>query len=119
MIRIILGLCLFVSAGTSQANGAISVKEALEIKQQLSSGGFTQRAQWNALTIYLQGTIEGAMTYHKNVLESGGTPIFCPPKKKGYSIQEFVKIMEQAPKAQAQDAAIDVILRAYWETYPC
>ena len=42
----------------------ITVGSVKDIQVQLKTGSFINRAEWNALTYYLQGVIEGVVSYH-------------------------------------------------------
>ncbi len=116
-VSVIFAITL-MSGGLALA-GPISVAEAVKINQAVSSGSFEARAQWGALTYYLQGVVEGAGAYQETLIAKGVTPLFCPPKNKSYSIQEIVEQLEAGLPRKKQEKAVSVILAAYAAQYPC
>lgn len=97
----------------------VSVDEVKNIQNHAQSGAFTGRAEWNALTYYLQGLIEGAAGYQEALSKAGKPPLFCPPKGKGYSAEELVQILDRSSPAEKNRPASLVILEAYTRKYPC
>lgn len=75
--------CLFVLSILPAHAKQITVNEVTNIQQAAQSGEFTGRAQWNALTYYLQGVIEGAAGYQKNLKKPDNLDSFAHQKIRG------------------------------------
>lgn len=97
----------------------ITVNEVESIQSATLSGAFGARAEWNALTYYFQGIIEGAAGYQEGLGRAGKSLLFCPPAGKGYSIEELMKILSQSSRADRKRPASLVVLEAYARKYPC
>jgi len=111
--------CMFVLSVLPAHAKQITVNEVTNIQEAAQSGEFTGRTQWNALTYYLQGVLEGSAGYQKALKKAGKPQLFCPPADKGYSIEELIKILSQSSKADKNRPASLVILEAYARKYPC
>ena len=97
----------------------ITVSQMLTLKKQAASSAFTARAEWNALTFYLQGVVEGIVSYQKTLIEMGQSPLFCPPKNKSYSLEELFHSLEQSTPADQNRTAATVLMEGYVKHYPC
>jgi len=117
-LKFVVGCLMFLSVLPTHAK-QISVNEVKAIQENAQSGAFVGRAEWNALTYYLQGVIEGAVGYQESLGKVGKRLLFCPPKGKGHSIEELLKILNQSSRADKNRPASLVILEAYTLKYPC
>ncbi len=99
--------------------GQLTVAQTLAIKDRAAAGAFEGRAEWNALSFYLQGVIEGAASYQQTLAEQGKSPLFCPPRNKSYSIEEIIVFMNKSTETNKKRAATLVIMEAYARQYPC
>lgn len=97
----------------------LSVAEVLAIRDNAQSGAFSARAEWQALSFYLQGVVEGAVGYQQALVEQGKRPLFCPPKGGSHSLQEIFSLLSAGPAADKRRPAHLVILEAYARKYPC
>lgn len=97
----------------------LSVADALAIKERAATGTFSARAEWHALSFYLQGVVEGAAGYQQTLAEQGKRPLFCPPKNKNYSMQDLFALLGKSVSADRNRAASLVILESYARQYPC
>ena len=97
----------------------ITVSHTLALKKQASSSAFTARAEWNALTFYLQGVVEGVISYQKTLIKMGHSPLFCPPTNKSYSLEELFHSLEQSTPADQNRTAVTVLMESYVKRYPC
>ena len=97
----------------------ITVSQILTLKKQAASSAFTARAEWNALTFYLQGVVEGAVAYQETLIKMGRSPLFCPPKNKSYSLEELFRSLEQSTPADQNRTAVTVLMESYVKHYPC
>ncbi len=97
----------------------LTVSGVQEIHERVQTPAFAGRAEWNALTYYLQGVIEGAAAYQQGLAASGKPALFCPPPKKAYAIDEFLRLLRNAPNDDQNRPASEVILEAYAKKYPC
>lgn len=97
----------------------LTVNELKGIQARTQSGSFAGRAQWNALTYYLQGVVEGVGAYQEGLGSSDLPPLFCPPKGKSYSIKEMMTLFEQSSSADKSRPASVVLVEMYRRKYPC
>ena len=97
----------------------LSVSDALAMKDKVQSGSFEGRAEWHALTFYLQGVIEGAAAYQQSLLAEEKAPLFCPPQNKNYSIEEIFLLLGKAKIEDNARPAAHFVLEAYANKYPC
>ncbi len=107
-------LCVQPAAGAS-----LTAAQALEIKNRTSAGGFAARAEWMALTFYLQGAVETAMGYNDALKASGKTPLFCPPSNSSESLDGVLAVLERAKQEDRNREAAALILENYARKYPC
>lgn len=110
----LFGWC--VGAATAQE---LTVQGVLDVQSAASSGEFTGRSEWVAMNYYLQGVIEGIGTYQGALAESDETTVFCPPRGKGYSIEELLPALRTVPDSQKSRPAREVILEHYASRYRC
>jgi Rap1a immunity proteins len=97
----------------------LTVQETLDIKNRATTGAFGGRAEWNALGFYFQGVIEGAVGYQQTLTEQGKPPLFCPPRGKGYAVEEMIGFLNKsAPDDRSRPASL-VIMESYGREYPC
>jgi hypothetical protein len=97
----------------------ITVSETLTLKKQAVSSAFNARAEWNALTIYLQGVIEGTAAYQETLIKAGHAPLFCPPRNKSYSLEELFHYLEKTKADNQNRPAVTVLIEGYAKKYPC
>lgn len=109
--------CLMVS--TSAQAQSLNVGQVVAIKEAAATGSFAARAEWHALSFYLQGVIEGAAGYQQTLAEQGKPLLFCPPRGTQYSLQDFFGVLEKSDAADKTRAASVVIMEAYVRRYPC
>ena len=113
----IAALCLFAQPATAQP---LRVAQAIGIKERASTtDAFAARAEWNALTFYLQGSVETAVAYQKTQETNGSKPLFCPPKQNSASLEDIFTVLERAKGPERQRSAVELILASYAEKYPC
>ncbi|WP_428409680.1 hypothetical protein [Hyphococcus sp.] len=98
---------------------SLSAAEALEIKQRAGAGGFAARAEWMALTFYLQGAVETAMGYNEVLKAAGKKPLFCPPPNSSESLDGLLAVLERAKAEDRSKEAAALILEDYARRYPC
>lgn len=115
----LISLCLGVLASLPGHTKQLTVSDIKHLQAQTQSGSFAGRAQWIALAYYLQGVIEGAAGYHESLEKNKKLPLFCPPKGKGYSLEELLQILQQSSQSDQNRPASLVILEAYKRQYPC
>ena len=116
LVFIAAALSLF---GIAAHADPITVAQTLAIRKKAVSSSFTERAEWNALTLYLQGVIEGAVAQQKMLAKKGHVPLFCPPKNKSYSLKELFRFLEQSKSSQETRPAVTAIMEGYMKAYPC
>lgn len=97
----------------------LTVEGAIEIQTKAGAGDFTGRSEWVAMTYYLQGLIEGIGTYQGTLSENDEATVYCPPRGKGYSIEELLPVLRAVPETQKSRPAREVILEHYASQYPC
>ena len=97
----------------------LSVDETLALRDRMASGAFAARAEWNALTYYLQGVVEGAVGYNETLATQSKAAAFCPPTNKDYSIDEMLRFLAETKRDERSQPASLVILEAYAQQYPC
>ena len=97
----------------------LTVNDVKSLQTKVQSGSFSGRAEWNALTYYLQGVMEGIGGYQEGLPQAGKTPLFCPPKGKSYSFEELMQILNQSSPNNHDRPASKVILETYIQRYPC
>lgn len=97
----------------------LSVKDVLAMQASVQSGEFAGRAQWQALGFYLQGVIEGIAAQQLALQAAGKPGLFCPPKGKGYSMQEFFRLLHQSDAEQRDKPVSEVLFASYATLYPC
>lgn len=124
MIRPISRICasaLLVAAVSlvPAAAAPVTVGEVKDLKARAEAGAFSARAEWNALTYYLQGIVEGAVGYHKALDDRGGETLFCPPQGASNSLDEVIAALDAA-SAKTKDRPITtVVTELYVKKYPC
>lgn len=101
------------------AAAPVTVGEVKDLKARAEAGAFSARAEWNALTYYLQGVVEGAVGYHKALDDRGGETLFCPPQGASNSLDELIVAIDAA-SAKTKDRPITtVVTELYVKKYPC
>ena len=119
MRKLAIAAIAFMSlASTAQAQ-QLTVEETLSIQNRASTGDFAARAEWNALTYYLQGLIEGAAGYQQTLMKQGKKPLFCPPSGKSHSIEHVIRYLTNSAKKDKLRPASLVIIESYASAYPC
>lgn len=114
---LIAAICLFAQPAAAQA---LTVAQALEIKDRaFAADAFAGRAEWNALTFYLQGAVEAAVTYQKAQQSNGSQPLFCPPQNHSQSMEDLFAMLDDAKGLKRQMSAVEMILETYAKKYPC
>ncbi|MEM9618722.1 MAG: hypothetical protein AAF936_12240 [Pseudomonadota bacterium] len=104
---------------TPAAAAPVTVGEVKGIKARAEAGAFSARAEWNALTYYLQGVVEGAVGYHKALDDRGGETLFCPPQGASNSLDELIAAIDAAgPKAKDRPITA-LVTELYVKKYPC
>ncbi len=119
MKKLAVIMATLILATTPALAEPITVSEMLTLKKQAASSAFTARAEWNALTFYLQGFLEGAAAYQETLIKTGYAPLFCPPKNKSYSLEELFRALEQSKPADQNQIAVTVLIESYVKRYPC
>jgi len=119
MRKTIFTIATYFIAVTIASSEPITVSEALKIKENASANIFAARAEWNALTFYLQGLVEGAASYQEILINNGKKTLFCPPKGKSYSLEELFENLERSKQDHGNHRAATVIMEAYAKEYPC
>ncbi len=115
---LLISQCVFLSVAPAAADD-LSAADALAIMERAKSGSFSARAEAHALTFYLQGVVEGAAAYQQSLQARGETTLFCPPRGKGYSMQDVLDLLEKAPPGERDAAAPRVILEGFSRRFPC
>ncbi len=109
----------FLALQTAAQAQELTVEDTLAIRDRAGTSEFVGRADWNALTYYLQGIIEGVLVYQQTLIEQDKPALFCPPRNKSYSIDELIRYLTKvAAKDQPRPATL-VIVEAYADAYPC
>jgi len=116
--KLIATVAFFALASTAQAQ-QITVQEPLDVQNRLKTGTLTARAEWNALTFYLQGVVEGVGAYQRTLIAQGKPPVFCPKPGKKYSIEELFRHLSQSSQEDKDRPATVVILEGYANAHPC
>jgi len=109
----------FLSPQTVAQAQQLTVEDALAIRDRAGMSEFASRAEWSALTYYLQGVIEGVAAYQQTLIEQGRPALFCPPADKRYSIDEFFRYLTNSTDEDSSRPATLVIVEAYADAYPC
>ncbi|MEM9286164.1 MAG: Rap1a/Tai family immunity protein [Pseudomonadota bacterium] len=111
--------CGFWALASVAYGQQLTVADALAMRDRTSAGAFATRAEWNALTYYLQGVIEGAVGSGETLASQNKERAFCPPPGKGYSVDEVFRYFEKTNVADRARPAALVIVEAYADAYPC
>lgn len=114
---LIAAACLVVQPAMGQPTP--SVAEALAVRDRAQAGAFAARAEWTALTFYLQGAVEAVMAYRQALETEGAPPLFCPPSDHAESIDGLLGILNRATEADRRKSAVAWILESYAKKYPC
>ena len=101
------------------AAASLSAADVLEIKERASSGAFAGRAEWTALTFYLQGAVETAMGYNDALKDAGQTGLFCPPPGTSESLDSLIAMLERTKAEDRTRQAASLILEDYARKSPC
>lgn len=115
---VVLLLVTFTLPATAAAQ-QLSVEDTLALRDRAGTGDFTVRAEWNALTYYLQGAIEGIGAYQQTLIAEGHPALFCPPPNKTYSVDELFRFLNKSSEADRSRPASLIIVEAYAAAYPC
>ncbi len=119
-MRILTVVAIVSIAALSPAQAQqLTVQEVLDIKNRATTGAFGGRAEWNALAFYFQGVIEGAVGYQLTLTEQGKSPLFCPPRGKGYTVEEMIRFLNKSTTDDRSRPASLVIMESYGREYPC
>ena len=118
-MRTIILLGLFSCSISVASAQELTVQGVLDVQGAASSGEFTGRSEWVAMNYYLQGVIEGIGTYQGALSERGEATVYCPPRGKGYSIEELMPALRSVPESQKGRPAREVILEHYASSYRC
>lgn len=118
-MKLIFILMLNLAVAVPANAQSMTVADALAIKERAGMGSFGARAEWNALTFYLQGAVESAVAYQEALVQKGAEPLFCPPRNTGHSIESLFAILERSPAAERRKTAVAVILDGFTASYPC
>lgn len=110
---------ILVSTSQPLAAKQISIADVKEMQSRVRAGEFSALAEWNGLTYYLQGVVEGIAS--ANRLTSSGRPerFFCPPKGKGYSLEEVFTLLREVEGKDEQAPLPEVLLSKFIEKFPC
>ncbi len=118
--RICAGALLIAAISLAPAAAApVTVGEVKDLKAHAEAGAFSARAEWNALTYYLQGVVEGAVGYHKALDDRGGETLFCPPQGASNSLDELIAALDAVDSAAVDRSVISVVMDHYRKKYPC
>ncbi|MEO1241752.1 MAG: Rap1a/Tai family immunity protein [Pseudomonadota bacterium] len=101
------------------AAAPVTVGEVKDLKARAKAGAFSARAEWNALTYYLQGVVEGAVSYHKALNDSGGETLFCPPQGATNSLDELIAALDAAGLKAKHRPVTALVTELYVKKYPC
>ncbi|MEM7570171.1 MAG: hypothetical protein AAF337_10280 [Pseudomonadota bacterium] len=115
MRAFVLALGLIVTVPANAA-GPMTVKDAIALKNAAQTGDFSSRAQWTALSYYLQGVIEGAVSTARVSGPAGG---FCPAENARYDLGEIFMAFEKLPSKQAEQMAAMAVAEHLRALYPC
>lgn len=107
---------IYVMPATAQQ---ITVSDVKQMQVNVQSGSFTAMAEWNALTYYLQGVIEGIAAHNKILSSTNSGKKFCPPKGKSYSIEEVFRLLGEADSKAQKKPAAEVLFAQYVKKFPC
>lgn len=118
-MRMLAGLILIFGLSAATQAQQLTVHDALQLQKNLTTGEFASRGQWNALSYYLQGLIEGSAAYQQVLKDRQQTPLFCAPKGKHYSVQELMQILHASDKSKRSKPVSLVIMETYAQRYPC
>lgn len=119
MKKLIIALLAILTLPATAMAQQLSVEEALAVRDRASTGDFTARAEWNAVTYYLQGVIEGLGAYQQSLITADMPALFCPPPNKNYSLNEIFRFLSKSPEQEKSRPATLVIVEAYAAAYPC
>lgn len=119
MKQLAIAAIAFLSLQTVAYAQQLTVDDALAIRDQAGASDFAGRAEWSALTYYLQGVIEGVAAYQQTLAERGKPTLFCPPPNKRYSIDEFFRYLTKSADEDKSRPATLVIVEAYADAHPC
>ncbi len=119
MKHLAIAAIAFLSLQTAAQAQQLTVEDTLAIRDQAGTSEFAGRTDWNALTYYLQGVIEGVAAYQQTLAEQGKPTLFCPPPNKRYSIDEFFRFLTRSTDEDKSRPATMVIVDAYADAYPC
>lgn len=101
------------------AAAPVTVGEVKDLKARAAAGAFSARAEWNALTYYLQGVVEGAVGYHKALNDRGGETLFCPPQGASNSLDELIAALDAASAKTKDRPVTALVTELYVKKYPC
>ncbi|MEO0411492.1 MAG: Rap1a/Tai family immunity protein [Pseudomonadota bacterium] len=94
----------------------LSVKEALRMRASAGAPGFANRADWMALTYYLQGVIEGAVVHARM---PGAAGSFCPVPNAHYDLGSVFVALEGVDPSQQDEPVAKYVLEVLAQRYPC
>lgn len=97
----------------------ITVAEVQAMKKRVQTGSFSARAEWNALSFYLQGAMEAIGLAQGELERADARTLFCPPPGGSLDIRDLYAILESAPPAAGPKPALGVLLSSIQKRYPC
>ncbi|PHZ84556.1 Rap1a/Tai family immunity protein [Paremcibacter congregatus] len=119
-MRILLACMMLLGAAPAEAK-TLTVAEALAIEARVKTGHFGAQAEMLALGHYVQGMIEGNMSYYHRLRQDNTPTRFCLPTDPGFSfsMQAFFKIMHERKETERDTSAAEAVLQSFETHYPC
>lgn len=111
-------LVLMVSVSCVAQANTLTVGDAVGIKERASTGSFSGRAEMNGLVFYLQGVVEGIVSYQKALERQGKITVFCP-NDSSLSLNDIFNTLDKVDERKRNEPVYDVILNEFSAAYPC
>lgn len=105
--------------GAPAAAAEFTLVDYETMKARMEASSFAGRAEWNALSFYLQGAMETIGSIQKDAERTGGDKIFCPPTGETMDMGDVFAILDDARRETKKQPAIAVLLAGIHQRYPC
>lgn len=114
-----LGVIAALLSAQPAAYAQVSVADVKLMKQRAQVGGFSGRADWTALSYYLQGALEAIGLAQQHLERGDKQPLFCPPKGSSLTLDDIHKFLNKASEDGQKGSALNAILKDLKTRYPC
>jgi len=119
-MQILMLSCAAIALASAPCSaGQLRVKDVAAMRDAARGGAFAARADWNALSYYLQGAMEAISLAQRELEAADRTALFCPPKGQSMDISDVYAMLDNARKADADAPVTDAILAALRQRFPC